>query len=65
MCSFVISIVNLCLTLCSPVDYSTLGFPVLHDLLEFAQEYIPYIVSSHHTYVSVPVCVWACVSLHP
>lgn len=38
---------------------------VLHDLLEFAQEYIAYIVSSRHTCVSMPVCVWACVSLHP
>ena len=24
-------------TLCNPMDYSTLGFPVLHHLLEFAQ----------------------------
>ena len=29
--------------------FSTPDFPVLHNLLEFAQEYIPYIVSSRHT----------------
>ena len=27
---------QLCLTLCDPMDHSTPGFPVLHDLLEFA-----------------------------
>ena len=31
------SVVQLCLTLCNPIDRSLLGFPVLHYLLEFAQ----------------------------
>ena len=30
-------VVQSCLTLCHPMDCSTLGFPVLHHLLEFAQ----------------------------
>ena len=30
-------VARLCLTLCSPVDRSTLGFPVFLHLLEFAQ----------------------------
>ena len=30
-------VAHLCLTLCSPMDRSTPGFPVLHYLLEFAQ----------------------------
>ena len=29
-----------CPTLCSPMDCSMLGFPVLHFLLEFAQTYV-------------------------
>ena len=29
-----------CLTLCDPMDYSTPGFPVLHQLPEFTQTYI-------------------------
>ena len=30
------SVTQLCLTLCNLMDYSTLGFPVLHHLLELA-----------------------------
>ena len=29
-----------CLTLCNPMDWSTPGFPVLHYLLEFAQNHV-------------------------
>ena len=29
-----------CLTLCDPMDCSTLGFPVLHYLLDFAQTHV-------------------------
>ena len=31
------SVAELCLTLCNPMDCSTLGFPVLHYFLNFAQ----------------------------
>ena len=31
------SVAQLCLTLCEPMDCSTPGFPVLHQLLELAQ----------------------------
>ena len=31
------SVSNSCLTLCAPLDRSTLGFPVLHHVLELAQ----------------------------
>ena len=34
------SAVQSCLTLCNPMDCSTLGFPVLHQLLEFAQTHV-------------------------
>ena len=34
------SVTKSCLTLCDPMDRSTLGFPVLHYLLEFAQTHI-------------------------
>ena len=36
---FVVQLLNL--TLCDPVDWSKLGFPVLHYLTEFAQNHIP------------------------
>ena len=33
------SVAQLCLTLCDPMDYSTPGFPVHHQLLELAQNH--------------------------
>ena len=35
------SVATLCLTLCEPMDCSTPGFPVLHDLPELAQTHVP------------------------
>ena len=32
-----------CLTLCNPMNYSTLGFPVFHYFLEFAQTHIHWV----------------------
>ena len=37
------SVAKSCLTLCDPMDRSTLGFPVLHYLLEFAQTHIHWV----------------------
>ena len=34
------SVAKSCLTLCKPMDCSTLDFPVLHYLLEFAQTHV-------------------------
>ena len=34
------SIAQLCLTLCNPIDYSTPGFPVHHQLPELAQTHV-------------------------
>ena len=34
------SVVQSCLTLCDPTDYSTPGFPVHHQLLELAQTHV-------------------------
>ena len=34
------SVTRLCLTFCNLTDGSTLGFPVLHYLLEFAQNHV-------------------------
>ena len=36
-CGCCCSVAKTCLTLCSPVDCSTAGSPVLHCLLEFVQ----------------------------
>ena len=34
------SVAQSCLTLCNPMDCSTLGFPVHHQLLELAQIHV-------------------------
>ena len=34
------SVTQSCLTLCYPTDYSTPGFPVFHQLLEFTQTHV-------------------------
>ena len=39
-CCFFYSVAKSCSTLCSPVDCSTPGFPVLHHLPEFAQTHV-------------------------
>ena len=36
-------VIQLCPTLCNPVDFSMLGFPVLHYLLEFAQTHVHWV----------------------
>ena len=43
------SVVQSCLTLCNPMDYSTPGFPVHHQLLELAQTHVHQVsdVSNH------------------
>ena len=37
------SVAHSCLTLCDPMDYSTPGFPVHHQLPEFAQTHVHWI----------------------
>ena len=37
------SVAQSCPTLCDPMDCSTLGFPVLHSLLEFAQTHVHWV----------------------
>ena len=37
---FCFSVTKSCLMLCDPMDCSTLGFPVLHYLLKFAQTHV-------------------------
>ena len=37
------SVTKSCLTLCNPMDCSKPGFPVLHDLLEFAQVHVRWV----------------------
>ena len=37
------SVVQSCLTLCGPMNHSTPGFPVLHNLLEFAQTHVHWV----------------------
>ena len=45
-----------CLTLCDPVNCSSPGFPVLHDLLEFAKLMsIESVMSSNHLILCCPL----------
>ena len=44
----VCSVVQVCPTLCDPVDCTTLGFPVLHHLPEFAQTHVHELMPSNH-----------------
>ena len=39
-CCYCSSVVQSCLTLCHPMDYSTPGFPVHHQLLHIAQSHV-------------------------
>ena len=38
--SVLVIVSKLCPTLCDPMDYSMLGFPVLYYFLEFAQIHV-------------------------
>ena len=43
LCDNCRSVAQLCLTLCNPMDCSTLGFPVLYHLLELAQTHVHWV----------------------
>ena len=46
----------MCLTLCDPMDYSTLSLPVLHYLLEFAQIFVHWsLILSNHLILCCPL----------
>ena len=55
------SVAHLCPTLCKPIDWSTPGFSVYHQLLELAQTHVPrvsdVIQSSHPLFPPVPPSV--------
>ena len=42
------SVIQLCLTLCKPMDCSTPGFPVHHHLSELAQTHVHQVIPSNH-----------------
>ena len=50
------SVAQLCLTLCNPMDGSTPGFPVHHQLLELAQTHVYWLVMpSNHLILCHPL----------
>ena len=52
------SVTRSCLTLCDPMDCSTPGFPVLHNLLDLAQTHVHWVsghVSSSHLVLCHPL----------
>ena len=53
MCQFS-SVTQSCLTLCDPMDCSTPGFPVHHQLLEFTQTHVRRVQPSHPLSSSSP-----------
>ena len=48
------SVVKLCLTLCDPMDCSTLGFPVFHYFPEFAQIHVHWVSDAIQPSHSLP-----------
>ena len=49
------SVAKSCPTLCDPEDWSTPGFPVHHQLLEFTQTHIESVMSSSHLILCRPL----------
>ena len=50
----VVQSLKLCLTLCSPINCCTPGFPVLHRLLEFAQIHVDWVGGVIEPYYPLP-----------
>ena len=51
---FYCSAIQLCLTLGNPMNFSTLGFPVLHHLQEFAQTHVHWVGDPLSTLLLLP-----------
>ena len=49
------SVAQSCLTLCDPMDCSTPGFPVHHQLLELTQTYVMSVMPSNHLILCRPL----------
>ena len=49
------SVTQLCLTLCGPMDCSTPGLPVHHQLLEFTQTHVESVMPSNHLILCLPL----------
>ena len=48
------SVTQLCLTVCNPMDCSTPGFPVHHQLLELTQTHVHLVMPSNHLILCCP-----------
>ena len=59
------SVDQLCLTLCDPMDCSTPGFPVHHQLLELAQTHVHQVSDGHPTILSSVVPFSFCLQSFP
>ena len=53
-CWYYCSVALLCLTLCDPMDCSTPGFPVFHNLLQLAQTHVHWVSDVNQTSPSPP-----------
>ena len=59
------SLTQLCPTLCSPMDCSTPGFPVHHQLSEFTQTHIYWVGDNHPTISSSVIPFFCCLQSFP
>ena len=59
------SLTQLCPTLCSPMDCSTPGFPVHHQLSEFTQTHIYWVGDNHPTISSSVIPFSSCLQSFP
>ena len=59
------SVTQSCPPLCDPMDYSTPGLPVHHQLPEFTQTHVPLSWWCHPTISSSVVCFFSCLQSFP
>ena len=59
------SVVQSCLTLCNPMNRSTPGLPVHHQLLEFTQTHVHWVGDNHLTISSFVVPFSSCLQSFP
>ena len=61
------SVAQSCLTLCDPMDHSTPGFPVHHQLPELTQTHVHWVgdaiqaLNCSYNYTQLCICIYVCV----
>ena len=55
ICSSIVAVAQSCPTLCNPMNCSMPGFPVLHQLPEFAQTHVHWVSRANHLILCCPL----------